>query len=263
MRLVDTAAALAAIKHSGGVALTVGIDEMTFLEPVQIGEVVVLQGVRERRREDLDGVRRPGRGRGPAHGHHPSREQRVPGLRGGRRGGETPAGAPLCSRSPTTNDGGSGRRSSAGSAGSITRKRSTRRDRRSESTARAALSSLEPRRARALGKSFVGAWEDGRRRRPRIESQGLEGRTVRMTSELAGARTQLETADGTPRPLLAPVARRDGDRRCEPPAPHRQDPAREPPPARREPGTSRTTTCARSHDGPSRRRTWRSCRVAS
>jgi uncharacterized protein (TIGR00369 family) len=43
MRLVDTAAALAAIKHSGGVALTVGIDEMTFLEPVYIGEVVVLK----------------------------------------------------------------------------------------------------------------------------------------------------------------------------------------------------------------------------
>ncbi|MGH2679217.1 MAG: acyl-CoA thioesterase [Actinomycetota bacterium] len=43
MRLVDTAAALAAIKHSGGIALTVGIDEMTFLEPIQIGEVVVLR----------------------------------------------------------------------------------------------------------------------------------------------------------------------------------------------------------------------------
>ena len=43
MRLVDTAAALTAIKHSGGFALTVGIDEMTFLEPVHIGEVVVLK----------------------------------------------------------------------------------------------------------------------------------------------------------------------------------------------------------------------------
>jgi uncharacterized protein (TIGR00369 family) len=43
MRLVDTAGALAAIRHSGGVALTVGIDEMTFLEPVHIGEVVVLE----------------------------------------------------------------------------------------------------------------------------------------------------------------------------------------------------------------------------
>jgi uncharacterized protein (TIGR00369 family) len=43
MRLVDTAAALAAIKHSGGLALTVAIDEMTFLEPVHIGELLVLR----------------------------------------------------------------------------------------------------------------------------------------------------------------------------------------------------------------------------
>jgi acyl-CoA hydrolase len=40
---VDTAAALAAIKHSGGLALTVAIDEMTFLEPVHIGELLVLK----------------------------------------------------------------------------------------------------------------------------------------------------------------------------------------------------------------------------
>jgi len=43
MRLADTAAALAAIKHSGGLALTIAIDEMSFLEPVHIGEVVVLK----------------------------------------------------------------------------------------------------------------------------------------------------------------------------------------------------------------------------
>jgi uncharacterized protein (TIGR00369 family) len=43
MRLVDTAAALAAIKHSGGIALTVAIDEMNFLEPVHLGEVLVLK----------------------------------------------------------------------------------------------------------------------------------------------------------------------------------------------------------------------------
>jgi uncharacterized protein (TIGR00369 family) len=42
MRLVDTAAGLAAIKHAGGLAVTVAIDEMTFLEPVHIGDVVVL-----------------------------------------------------------------------------------------------------------------------------------------------------------------------------------------------------------------------------
>jgi uncharacterized protein (TIGR00369 family) len=43
MRLVDTAGALAAIKHSGGEALTVQIDEMSFLEPVHIGEVLILK----------------------------------------------------------------------------------------------------------------------------------------------------------------------------------------------------------------------------
>ncbi len=42
MRLVDTAAGLTAIKHAGGLAVTVAIDEMTFLEPVHIGDVVVL-----------------------------------------------------------------------------------------------------------------------------------------------------------------------------------------------------------------------------
>ena len=42
MRLVDTAAGLAAIRHSGGLAVTVAIDEMTFLEPVHIGNLLVL-----------------------------------------------------------------------------------------------------------------------------------------------------------------------------------------------------------------------------
>jgi uncharacterized protein (TIGR00369 family) len=43
MRLVDTAAGLAATRHAGGIAVTVAIDEMTFLEPVHIGDVVVLK----------------------------------------------------------------------------------------------------------------------------------------------------------------------------------------------------------------------------
>ncbi len=43
MRLVDTAAALAAIRHAGGLAVTVSLDEMTFLEPVHIGDVVTLK----------------------------------------------------------------------------------------------------------------------------------------------------------------------------------------------------------------------------
>ena len=42
MRLVDTAAGLAAVRHASGLAVTVAIDEMTFLEPVHIGDVLVL-----------------------------------------------------------------------------------------------------------------------------------------------------------------------------------------------------------------------------
>jgi acyl-CoA hydrolase len=43
MRLVDTCGALAAIRHAGGLAVTVAIDEMTFLGPVHIGELLVLR----------------------------------------------------------------------------------------------------------------------------------------------------------------------------------------------------------------------------
>jgi uncharacterized protein (TIGR00369 family) len=45
MRLVDTAAALAAIRHSGGLAVTVSIDEMSFLEPVHVGDVVTVHAM--------------------------------------------------------------------------------------------------------------------------------------------------------------------------------------------------------------------------
>ena len=40
MRFVDEAAALAAIKHCGRRAVTAGIDRMTFLHPVYVGELL-------------------------------------------------------------------------------------------------------------------------------------------------------------------------------------------------------------------------------
>ena len=43
MKLVDTAAGLAAIKHSGGMCVTVSIDEMTFLEPVHVGDLITVK----------------------------------------------------------------------------------------------------------------------------------------------------------------------------------------------------------------------------
>lgn len=43
MKLVDTAAGLAAMKHSGGLAVTVTMDSMSFLAPVRIGDTVTVK----------------------------------------------------------------------------------------------------------------------------------------------------------------------------------------------------------------------------
>jgi acyl-CoA hydrolase len=45
MKMVDTAAGLAAAKHSGGLAVTAAMDEMAFLEPVKIGDVVTVKAM--------------------------------------------------------------------------------------------------------------------------------------------------------------------------------------------------------------------------
>jgi acyl-CoA hydrolase len=43
MKLIDTAAGLAAGRHAGGPAVTVSLDEMSFLEPVRVGNLVVVK----------------------------------------------------------------------------------------------------------------------------------------------------------------------------------------------------------------------------
>lgn len=43
MKLVDTAGGIAAIKHAGGPVVTAAIDEMSFIEPVNLGDVVTLR----------------------------------------------------------------------------------------------------------------------------------------------------------------------------------------------------------------------------
>ena len=43
MRLIDTAAGISAHKHCGGRVVTVAMDEMSFLEPVFVGEVVTVR----------------------------------------------------------------------------------------------------------------------------------------------------------------------------------------------------------------------------
>jgi uncharacterized protein (TIGR00369 family) len=43
MKLVDTAAGIAAIKHAGGMCVTVSVDEMSFLHPVHVGDLVTVR----------------------------------------------------------------------------------------------------------------------------------------------------------------------------------------------------------------------------
>lgn len=45
MKMVDTAAGLAAAKHSGGLAVTAAMDEMAFLDPVSIGDLVTVKAM--------------------------------------------------------------------------------------------------------------------------------------------------------------------------------------------------------------------------
>ena len=43
VKLVDTAAGITAIKHAGGMCVTVSIDEMSFLYPVHVGDLVTVR----------------------------------------------------------------------------------------------------------------------------------------------------------------------------------------------------------------------------
>src|SRR6266705_5722732 len=45
MRLADTAAALAAMRHAAGVCVTVSVDELSFLEPVHVGDIVTVEAM--------------------------------------------------------------------------------------------------------------------------------------------------------------------------------------------------------------------------
>jgi acyl-CoA hydrolase len=45
MKMVDTAGGLAAMKHCGGPVVTVAMDEMSFIEPVVVGDVVTVRAM--------------------------------------------------------------------------------------------------------------------------------------------------------------------------------------------------------------------------
>ena len=45
MKMVDTAAGLAAAKHCGSLAVTAAMDEMSFMDPVYVGDVVTVKAM--------------------------------------------------------------------------------------------------------------------------------------------------------------------------------------------------------------------------
>ena len=90
MRMCDEAAGIAAIRHSGCRVVTAGMDRMTFLQPVHVGELLRCTRQRQRRLADLDGGRRPGRGGERGHRRGPAHRDGLPdhGRRGRARGAD-------------------------------------------------------------------------------------------------------------------------------------------------------------------------------
>ena len=68
MHLVDLAGALAAARHSRCAVVTASVDSMTFLHPIHIGQLVLVEVGRESSVSDVDGGGCEGVRRGSAHG---------------------------------------------------------------------------------------------------------------------------------------------------------------------------------------------------
>ena len=100
MRLVDTAAGLAAVRHARGLAV-VAIDEMTFLEPVHIGDVLVLRATVNDVGTTSMECACARRGPRSGHGDGPPREYRLPRVRRSRRRREPRPVPPLVTETDT------------------------------------------------------------------------------------------------------------------------------------------------------------------
>ena len=93
MKLVDTAAGLSAVRHCGGLAVTAAMDEMSFLEPVYVGDLVTIKAmVNDAGRTSMEvGVRVEAEN--PALRSQGTHVERVPRVRRARRAGRAPAGS--------------------------------------------------------------------------------------------------------------------------------------------------------------------------
>ena len=71
LNLLDRVAFSCASRYSGRYAVTLSVDQVTFKEPINVGELVTFRACGQPRRPHLDGDRHPRRGREHPHRHRP------------------------------------------------------------------------------------------------------------------------------------------------------------------------------------------------
>ncbi len=247
MRLVDTAAGLAAIRHAAGLAVTVAIDEMTFLEPVHIGDLLVLKAtVNDVGRTSMEcGVRVEAHDPVTGTVRHANTAYLV-FVAVDDDGNPRPV-PPLVAE--TEQEQRRQREAKLRRQARLAHKEAVKAARAAEDAASSELDRTRARSRRPAGVVHMGGWE--------YLSCGRTDAPV--SSDLAGARGRLETAEG-PIDLFRLDALAEGGR-PRTPAEDRADPAREPAAARGLARRRPTTTCARSPRGPAPPATSRSCRA--
>ena len=209
MRLADTAAALAAIRHAEGLCVTVSVDEVSFLAPVHVGDVVTLRAsVNDVGTTSLEcGVRVEAENPISGRSVHAATAYFVFVALDERRA--APCRSPRSLSRPRSSGAASTPRSSVAPRGCSIRRRSPR--------------TTPPHRPPPDGPPPP---------RGRMESTTPSGRTP-MTTMFDGARGPVTRRRRGARVRPARMARRAGDRRRRTPPAHRPDLAREPPASRR------------------------------
>ena len=102
MKLCDEAAGVAAIRHCGRRVVTAGMDRMTFIEPVNLGELLTCSATVNAAWRTLDGGGRPGRGREPPPGEKRHTSTAYLTMVALDDDGEPDRGAAAAARRPTT-----------------------------------------------------------------------------------------------------------------------------------------------------------------
>ena len=114
MQWIDGAAGISAARHAGGLVVTASMDRLHFLRPGASRRRGDRPGAGELRGAELDGGRRAGVRREPAHARAHPGDARLPDLRRRRRSGAPARGPARCIRRPPPISAASGRRGRGG-----------------------------------------------------------------------------------------------------------------------------------------------------